>query len=102
MYITEKIQKIALIFFFAFGTIYLVSYLMVVNNYILDTSILINKVFEIPFILTAAIYGFTSLKLSLSTSNKNNLITNIIFIALVVALFALLIYLNVFVPDRIV
>lgn len=74
---------------------------MVINGYFVDISSAIKKIFEIPFILTAAVYGFMSLKLSLTTSEKQHRISNIIFIGILIVLFIVLIYLNLFIPDRI-
>lgn len=73
---------------------------MIINGY--STLIMkpINKIAEIPFILSAALYGFTSLKLSLITSEKKHTISNIVFIVLMIVLLLFLVYINLFIPDR--
>ena len=97
----RNIQKVALVFFFLIGLGHLMAHLMLTNGYWLDISYAIKKILEIPFILSAAIYGFMSIKISFSTPEKDHKIANIIIILLVIILFAILIYLNLFIPDRV-
>ncbi|MFC1655931.1 hypothetical protein ACFL3C_03615 [Patescibacteria group bacterium] len=100
MNLEHNIQKIALIFFFITGTAHIISYLMILNGYAPDTAFMIRTIVEIPFIITAAIYGFISLKISIAQPDKKHKISNILFIAFIIVLFAALIYLNLFIPDR--
>lgn len=101
MQVEKNIQKITLVFFFIIGFAHILAHLMIINSYLPEISYAVKKVLEIPFILTALIYGFISLKLSLVTSEKNHKISNIIFAILIILVFAILIYLNLFIPDRI-
>lgn len=73
---------------------------MILNDYFYDIALTAKKILEIPFILTAAVYGFISIKLSFSISEKKHTISNIIFLVLIIILFAILVYLNLFIPDR--
>ena len=61
---------------------------------------MIKSISEIPFIITALIYGFVSLKLSLTVTEKEHKVVNYIFAAIAAIVFILLLVLNIFVPDR--
>lgn len=100
MDITQKIQKVALVFFFILGSVHLISYLMILNEFSVNVVRPINKIAEIPFILSAAVYGFMSLKLSLARPEKKHTISNIVFILLMIVLLVFLVYINLFIPDR--
>ncbi|MBN1494533.1 hypothetical protein JW911_02210 [Candidatus Peregrinibacteria bacterium] len=101
MQIEKNIQKISLVFFFVLGLANLLGYLMLINNYMPEIANAVKTISEIPFILCAAVYGFVSLKISLESPGKRHSISNILFILFILALFALLIYINLFIPDRI-
>jgi len=101
MHIEKNIQKISLIFFFILGSAYLLAFLMLLNGYNTDFAHAVKAILNIPFILTAAIYGFVSLKIDLELPEKQHKISNIIFIGLIILLFVLLVYLNLFIPDRV-
>jgi len=101
MHIEKNIQKISLIFFFILGTAYMLAFLMLLNGYNTDLALAVKKILSIPFVLTAAIYGFVSLKIGLELPEKHHKISNIIFIGVIILLFVLLIYLNLFIPDRV-
>lgn len=100
MKLEKNIQKVALIFFFVIGFAHILAHLMIINDYSYDIALIIKKVLEIPFILTAAVYGFISIKLSLTTSDKKTNVSNIVFLVLIIILFVILVYLNLFIPDR--
>ncbi len=97
----RNIQKVALIFFFLIGLIHITAHLMLTNGYVPEISYAAKRILEIPFILSAATYAFVSIKISFTTSEKDHKIGNIIIVLLVIILFATLIYLNLFIPDRI-
>ncbi|MFC1810242.1 hypothetical protein ACFLZH_01975 [Patescibacteria group bacterium] len=101
MSLDKNIQKIALIFFFVIGFVHILAHLMLLNEYMPEIAVAAKKILEIPFILTALIYGFISFKLSLVTTEKKHTITNIVFAVLIILIFGILIYLNLFIPDRI-
>jgi hypothetical protein len=100
MKLEKNIQKAALVFFLLIGFIHILAHLMILNDYFYDIALSAKKILEIPFILTAAVYGFISIKLSFTTSEKNHKISNLVFLVLIIVLFAILIYLNLFIPDR--
>lgn len=97
----KNIQKVTLIFFFAIGLAHIVAHLMLTNGYFIETSSAIKNILEIPFILSAAIYGFMNIKISFTTSEKDHKLGNILITIMVIILFLTLIYLNLFIPDRI-
>jgi hypothetical protein len=74
---------------------------MLTNGYFIETSSAIKNILEIPFILSAAIYGFMNIKISFTTSEKDHKLGNILITIMVIILFLTLIYLNLFIPDRI-
>ncbi|MFC1599993.1 hypothetical protein ACFL3T_03135 [Patescibacteria group bacterium] len=100
MKLEKNIQKVALIFFLLIGFVHILAHLMILNDYAYDLALTAKKILEIPFILTAAVYGFISIKLSFTTSEKNHKISNLVFLVLIIILFAILVYLNLFIPDR--
>ncbi len=97
----RNIQKVALIFFFVVGIIHIIAHLMLTNGHMVQTAYATKSILEIPFILSAAVYGFMSLKVSFTTSEKEHKMANIILILLVIILFAALVYLHLFIPDRV-
>jgi Mn2+/Fe2+ NRAMP family transporter len=97
----RNIQKVALIFFFVVGIIHIIAHLMLTNGHMVQTAYAAKSILEIPFILSAAVYGFMSLKISFTTSEKEHKLANIILILLVIILFAILVYLHLFIPDRV-
>jgi len=101
MHIERNIQKISLIFFFILGLSNLLGYLMFVNGYMPETANAVKTITEIPFVLSAAVYGFMGLKISFETPGKKHSISNMLLIVILIALFVLLIYINLFIPDRI-
>lgn len=101
MKLRENVQKVSLIFFLIVGLVHIVAYLMNINGFYEEISGSIRKVLEIPFIMIAAIYGIVSLQISLSTSEKRHKISGILMTVILIAIFASVIYLNLFIPDRI-
>jgi len=97
----RSIQKISIIFFGITGGLHIFANLMIINGFIPEISTAIRNILQIPFIISAAIYGFVSLKLSLTTKEQDNKTSNIIFAIFLIVLTALLIYLQLFVTDRI-
>lgn len=98
----RNIQKVALVFFFVIGMVHILAHLILTNGYYINFAYAAKNILEIPFILSAAVYGFMSIKISFTTSDKDHKIANIIIILLVIILFAALIYLNLFIPDRMI
>lgn len=94
----ENIKKVALIFFLVLGLGHIVSGLMFSNNYGTPASLIINRVLDIPFAMSALIYGLSSIYTELT--GKSHKIVNIVFIVISLLIFALLLYINLLVPDK--
>ena len=95
----KNLKKIALIFFFIIGALYIFSWMMAINNYYVNPMRLLNKITELPFIFIALVYGFLNLKDSLDKSKKHK-IFDIVFIALMIIIFSAVLYINFFIPAR--
>ena len=76
----QNIQKIALLFFIVLGLIHILSGLMFSNNYFTSTTLIINRILDIPE----------------KAHNK----AKITFIIITLLIFLLLLYINLFVPDK--
>ncbi len=94
----QNIKKVSLIFFIVLGIGNLLSGLMMANNNFMPLSLIVNHILEIPFALTALIYGFSSVRSELEGDHK---IINIFFIILTLLIFGALVYINLFLPDKI-
>ena len=92
----ENIKKISFIFFAVLGTVHLIAGLMTVNNLNASLSTGINRILDIPFLISALLYGLSTLRLKLPENNKNITIAMILFGVLMI-LIAL--YLNLAYPD---
>mgnify|MGYP003565061315 FL=1 len=68
------------------------------NNYFTSTTLIINRILDIPFALTALIYGLSSIYLQLDEKAHNK--AKISFIIITLLIFLLLLYINLFVPDK--
>lgn len=101
MKLEKNIQRVSLIFFAIIGIAHITAYLMAVNGYYEEISSTVQRILDIPFILIAATYGLISLKISLTTPEKTHKISNILIIIILIAIFAGVMYLNLFIPDRI-
>lgn len=95
---TENIKKVALVFFIVLGGAHLVSGLMVSVNYFVPVSTIANRVLDIPFAMSALLYGLTGI--STKMNEKSRKIGNIVSIALSLLIFGVLIYINLLIPDK--
>lgn len=101
MKLEENIQKVSLVFFLIVGLAHITAHLMAINGYYENMAVTLRRVLDIPFIIIAATYGLVSLKISLESSEKKHTISNILIIIALIAIFAAVIYLNLFIPDRV-
>jgi len=93
------VRQVALIFFILLGGTHILTGLMASNNYLLPISNIINKVLDIPFAIIAASYGLSNIKIA-SNSPHKNLIYTLIGLTLL-SLLLILLYINIFIPNRI-
>jgi hypothetical protein len=94
----ENLKKVALIFFIVLGLAHIISGLMFNNNYFIPTSMVVNRVLDIPFAMTALIYGLASFYTSLS--EKKHKFTGIAMSIISLLIFLILIYINFLLPDK--
>lgn len=94
----ENIKKVALVLFLVLGMVHITSGLMFANGYFMPTSMVINRVLDIPFAMTAVIYG--SMVIYTGIDEKSRKVPGIILIAVSLLIFAFLIYINLFIPDK--
>jgi len=94
----ENIKKVALIFFMGVGLAHILSGLSFSNGYFTPASLIVNRVLDIPFAMSALIYGLSSIYCGLG--EKGNKAINIILITFSVLVFLFLIYINFLIPDK--
>ena len=94
----ENLKKVSLLLFIVLGLAHILSGLMMTNSYFLPLSFIVNHVLDIPFAMIALIYGLSSIRVGLKDGSHKAV--NILFIVLSLLIFAGLIYINVFVPDK--
>ncbi len=54
---------------------------------------------DIPFVITGLLYGFSSIRLKLTDTNKNHKTLDIILICVMIIALVALIIINLFIPD---
>jgi D-alanyl-lipoteichoic acid acyltransferase DltB (MBOAT superfamily) len=96
----ENIKKVALVFFIGLGLAHILSGLMLSNNYLTPITIIINRVLDIPFAMSAVIYGLATIYCDIDEKKRKNL--NIIMITFSILIFLILIYINFLIPDKII
>jgi len=95
---TDNLKKVSLILFLLLGTIHIISGLMFSEGYMLPTSLIINRVLDIPFAITGLIYAFISLYNGID--EKKRKIPGVIFTIILLLIFIILLYINLFIPDK--
>lgn len=93
------IKKVALIFFVVTGLLHLGSTIFIANDLFLKESSILNKVMDIPFIITGMLYGLASLRLSLADPSKEHKTLDISLLSLIILTLIALIAINVFIPN---
>jgi hypothetical protein len=95
----ENIKKVALIFFLISGLAHLSSSAFIANNFFAKEAFIVNKTFDIPFIITGLIYGLSSLRLALIDPEKEHKTLDITLIVIIMLMLAGLIAINLIFPD---
>lgn len=95
----ETLKKVSLILFIALGLIHILTGFLMTSGIGLPVTNIVNRVMDIPFAMTALVYGLSSIKAGLKEGG--NKIIGILFIILALLIFAGLVYINVFIPDKI-
>lgn len=95
----ENIRKVALVLFIILGVSHIISGLMFSNGYFKDISFILNRSLDIPFAMTAVIYAAAGIYINSPEKSRKALGVGLIIISLLI--FALLIYINLLIPDKI-
>lgn len=95
----HNIQKVSLVFFAAIGLAHIVSGLFVANGYAIRQANIINQALDIPFIIAAMLYFYSSLKLGLLKAEKYPPVLDTVFVILGFAVIIAIIGINLFLPD---
>ncbi|MCA9373915.1 hypothetical protein KC725_02025 [Candidatus Peregrinibacteria bacterium] len=98
MQTADNIKKVALVLFVALGLVHILSGLMFANDYFMPASMILNRVLDIPFAMMALIYGLMSIYVNIDEKSRTT--PKIAFIAICVIIFLLLLYINLFIPDK--
>ena len=95
----QNIKKVSLIFFVVTGILHLGSSVFRANELFIDQARLINRIMDIPFIITGLIYGLTSLRMALTDPAKEHKTLDIIGICAIILALVGLIVVNILIPD---
>lgn len=96
--ILTPVRQTALIFFFFIGLTHIISGLMASNELGLPISNLINKILDIPFAMIATIFGLSNFPIYSQNPRKGLYLA--IMGAICLLVLAILVYINVLLPDR--
>jgi len=94
-----NIKKVSLILFIVLGIAHILTGLMMTENIGLPYTFIANRILDIPFAMIALIYGLSSIKAGLK--NDDHKILNIFLIVFALLIFVGLVYINIFIPDKI-
>ncbi|MFH1284438.1 MAG: hypothetical protein ABIH78_02505 [Candidatus Peregrinibacteria bacterium] len=94
-----NIKKVSLIFFIITGLLHLGSAMFISNGLHLKEALIVNKTMDIPFILTGLIYGFSSLRLSLTDPEKHHKLLDVSLISIIIIVLAGLVVINLAIPN---
>ena len=71
----------------------------ITNEIFLREAYLLNKTMDIPFILTGAIYAFSSFRIAMTDPSKKHKTLDIILISVIIVILLGLLFINLFLPD---
>jgi len=94
-----NIKKVALIFFILAGITHLGSSIFIANDLFVNIALLVNKTTDAPLILTGLMYGFASLRLSLTSPEKDHKILDITLGVVVITALLAIIVINLAFPN---
>ncbi len=96
--ILKSLRQVCLIFFLVIGTGHILTGLMVSQNMLLPLSNVVNRVLDIPFIIIGTVLGLSQTKISSDSNFRKPFYVIMAVITLLVL--GLLLYINVFLPDK--
>lgn len=94
-----NIRNIALIFFAITGLLHLGSSVLLANALWIQPAFVINKVMDIPFVVTGAIYAAASLRLKLTDPTQEHKALDIGLISVIIIILLAMLAINLLIPD---
>ncbi len=97
--IYQVFRKTILVFFIVIGALHIISGLMASAGQFLPISNIINKVLDLPFAFVATLFGLSNFKIA--SNSKYKKIYWLITAILLLLVFAIMVYIIAFIPDKI-
>lgn len=94
----ENFKKVSLLLFIFLGTLHLTTNVFIANDLWVEKSYIINRILDIPFILTGLIYALSSLRMKLTDPERKHKTLDILFIIIIMVTLVGLMAINLFVP----
>lgn len=82
----ENIKKVSLVFFITLGTAHILAFLLLSNGISIKLTQITTKIFFVPFLATALIYGLSSLRLMILPEDRPHKILDYSFATLTAVL----------------
>ncbi len=95
----QNIKKVSLIFFIITGFLHLGSTAFILNNLYLKQALILNKIMDVPFVITGLAYGLSSLRIALTRPDKDHKVLDIILIGVIILALIAMIAINLIFPD---
>jgi ABC-type sulfate transport system permease component len=96
----KTLRQVCLIFFLLIGSAHLLTGLLVSQGQMLPLSNIINRVLDIPFVIIGTVLGLSQTKIAPDSSFRRTWF--IIMGIITLLILGLMLYINVFLPDKIV
>jgi len=98
--VLKTLRQISLIFFFIIGSAHLLSGLMISQNMFLPLTNIVNRVLDIPFAIIGTVFGLSQTRISSDSAFRKPFYIIMIVISLLVL--GIMLYINIFLPDKVV
>jgi len=95
----KNVRNISLIFFIVTGILHFGSSILIANEIWLKEASILNKTMDVPLAVTGLLYAFSSLRIRLSSPEKDHKKLDIILICVIIFILIGLIAINLFVPE---
>lgn len=96
----KTLRQVSLVFFFIIGTSHILSNLLASSSLLLPASNIIGRVLDIPFAIIGTILALSQAKIPTDSPRLRLYYGLMIIISLLVL--SLLLYINLFLPDKVV
>ncbi|MBD3330038.1 hypothetical protein GF354_00740 [Candidatus Peregrinibacteria bacterium] len=95
----QNIKKVSLVFFIVSGLIHLSSAMLLANEIAVKYAFIVNKIMDIPFIITGMVYGLSSIRLKLFDPEKDHKIVDTAFLVVTILTMVGLLTINLVLPS---